>query len=150
MTAVPAPAAPRGDEASSPAAFSPQRRPTRCLPWQCGLLHLLAGTTAAVLTTADARATWSIVIADTRTGEIAAASATCLLGFDLRDNTPVILQGIGAATAQSAVDQTSQNRTRIRDGLAGGMTLAELLADLAQFDGGHQSRTSKTFPVAGR
>ena len=96
---------------------------------------------AALLACAgSARATWSILLVDTRTGEIALGSATCLTGFDLRANTPVIITGVGAATAQSFVDSTGRNRARIHNGLALGQTPAEILADLATFDPGHQTR----------
>ena len=88
----------------------------------------------------SAQATWSILLVDTRTGEIALGSATCLTGFDLRANTPVIVTGVGAATAQSFVDSSGRNRVRIRDGLALGLTPAEILADLSTFDPGHQTR----------
>ena len=39
----------------------------------------------------SASATWSILIVNTRTGEIAVGSATCLTGFDLEANTPVLV-----------------------------------------------------------
>jgi hypothetical protein len=102
----------------------------------------LAAVSAAALLTAagSARATWSILLVDTRTGEIALGSATCLTGFDLRANTPVIITGVGAATAQSFVDSSGRNRVRIRDGLAMGLSPAEILADLSTFDPGHQTR----------
>jgi hypothetical protein len=88
----------------------------------------------------SAHATWSILLVDTRTGEIALGSATCLTSFDLRANTPVIITGVGAATAQSFVDSSGRNRVRIRDGLALGLTPAEILTDLSTFDPGHQTR----------
>ncbi len=102
---------------------------------------LAALSTATMLTAAGtAHATWSILLVDTRTGEIALGSATCLTSFDLRANTPVIITGVGAATAQSFVDSSGRNRVRIRDGLARGLTPAEILADLSTFDTGHQTR----------
>mgnify|MGYP001140468392 CR=1 FL=1 len=102
---------------------------------------LALASSAAVLSAAGtANATWSILLVDTRTGEIALGSATCLTGFDLRANTPVIITGVGAATAQSFVDGSGRNRVRIRDGLALGLTPAEIFADLSTFDPGHQTR----------
>jgi len=105
------------------------------------------GRKAAVLSAAammlgagSARATWSIIIVDTRTREIAVGSATCLTGFDLQANTPVVIVGVGAATAQSAVDSDATNRTFIRDGLFAGDPLETILAGLAQRDSSHQSR----------
>lgn len=93
---------------------------------------------AAVISQVDA--TWSIVIIDTRTGEVALGSATCLTGFDLQANTPVMLLGVGGATAQSFVDSNGHNRTYIRDRLLDGWTPAQILDGLAVFDGGHQTR----------
>ena len=104
-------------------------------------LARVAGLAAGVLAGAGAApATWSIVIVDTRTGEVGVASATCLTGFDLQANTPVLITGVGAATAQSFVDSTGANRTYIRDGLLAGTPLPEILAGLAVRDGGHQTR----------
>lgn len=93
---------------------------------------------AAVVSQVDA--TWSIVIIDTRTGEVALGSATCLTGFDLQANTPVMLLGVGGGTAQSFVDSNGYNRTYIRDHLLDGWTPAQILEGLADFDSGHQTR----------
>ncbi|QOJ00799.1 MAG: VCBS repeat-containing protein [Phycisphaeraceae bacterium] len=98
------------------------------------------GLTAAAALAAAAHATWSIIIIDTRTGEVAVASATCLTGFDLQANPPVLIPGVGAATAQSFVDATGLNRTLIRDGLLDGLPLPQILAGLAASDSGHQTR----------
>ncbi|MDX2147381.1 MAG: DUF1028 domain-containing protein [Planctomycetota bacterium] len=111
----------------------------------CGLAGLwLAGAGQST-----AFATWSILIADTRTGEVAVASATCLTGFDLRDNTPVLLTGIGAATAQSFVDSSGQNRVFVRDRLAEGIAPATIIDLLAPFDSGHQTRQYGIVSLAG-
>ncbi len=84
---------------------------------------LVAASAAAVaiLAAAPASATWSIVAADTRTGEVAAASATCLTDIDLLQETPVVLVGVGAATAQARVDTTAGNRGAIRTLLLDGV-----------------------------
>ncbi len=87
-----------------------------------------------------AHATWSILLVDIRTGEIAVGSATCLTNFDLRAGTPVLIPGVGAAAAQSAVDSTGSNRTLIRDLLASGAQTQDILAALSTFDPSHQSR----------
>ena len=110
----------------------------------------IAASAAALLGVAGtAEATWSILLVDTRTGEIALGSATCLTGFDLRANTPVIITGVGAATAQSFVDSSGRNRVRIRDGLALGLTPAEIFDDLSTFDPGHQTRQYGIVDVTG-
>jgi hypothetical protein len=102
-----------------------------------GRLALFAG---ALLPLTSAEATWSIILIDIRTGEIAVGSATCLSNFDLRAGTPVLIPGIGAATAQSFVDSTGQNRVYIRDRLAEGVSPQNIIQQLATFDSGHQTR----------
>lgn len=96
-----------------------------------------------------ASATWSILIVNTRTGEIAVGSATCLTGFDLEANTPVLVPMVGAAAAQSFVDSNGQNRTYIRDSLLRGSTLNATLAGLASRDSGHQTRQYGMIKVNG-
>jgi hypothetical protein len=88
----------------------------------------------------EADATWSIIIVDTRTGEIAIGSATCLSGFDLELNASIVVPGIGAAAAQSFVDQTGQNRVFIHDRMLRATHPADIIKDLAGFDSGHQTR----------
>ncbi|MBX3366366.1 MAG: VCBS repeat-containing protein [Phycisphaeraceae bacterium] len=97
-----------------------------------------------------ASATWSIIIIDTRTGEIGVASATCLTGFDLRVNTPVLIPGVGAATAQSFVDGSGQNRVKVRDMLVQGAHPDDILAALSVFDSGHQTRQYGIADTRGR
>jgi hypothetical protein len=106
-------------------------------PWAGAVLGAVAGLIASV---DAARGTWSIIIIDVRTGEVAAASATCLTGFDLQANTPVLITGVGAATAQSFVDAAGLNRTYIRDRLLVGDSMEAILAGLAARDSGHQTR----------
>ncbi len=89
---------------------------------------------------APASATWSILIADTRTGEIAVGSATCLTNIDLRENTPVLITGRGALTAQSAVDTEGFNRGLARDLILDGLTPDDILLELENFDPNHQTR----------
>ncbi len=98
------------------------------------------GAGVVALAAGSAQATWSILIANTRTGEIAAASATCLTGFDLKSNTPVLLTGVGAATAQSSVDLRGINRGVIRSMLLQDAGPAEILAALELRDSAHQTR----------
>ncbi len=106
---------------------------------------------AAVMSASPAVATWSIVMCDTRTGEVAVASATCLTDRDLQALTPVVLVGIGGATAQAAGDTTQRNRTVIRQGLAAGTSPGEIIAGLSSFDlGSHQTRQYGIVDVTGR
>ena len=125
-------------------AVNRARRSARAFTRSC------AGVAAFVSLAGSASATWSIVIVNTRTGEVAAASATCLTGFDLQANTPVMLTGIGAATAQSAVDSDSSNRTFIRDRLNFGTAPQDILAGLLTFDSSPQSRQYGMVDVTGR
>ncbi len=93
-----------------------------------------------LLFVSPAAATWSILIIDLATGEIAIGIATCLTGFDLRPSTVVVVPGYGVAAAQSFVGPLSL-RELIRAGLLNGQTAQQILAALAAADpGGHQSR----------
>ncbi len=98
------------------------------------------GAAALALASTNASATWSILIADTRTGEIVIASATCVQSIDLRRETPVLITGVGAVTAQSAVDGSGRNRMIIRDRLLQGLPLESVLEELEQTDAGHSNR----------
>jgi hypothetical protein len=88
----------------------------------------------------QAQATWSILIADTRTGEIVIGSATCVELIDLQQSTPVLISGVGAVTAQSAVDTSGMNRQLIRDRLLQGVPLDLILGELSVTDPGHDNR----------
>lgn len=100
---------------------------------------VLAFVLGMVLFAAPSAATWSIVIVNLATGEVAVGIATCLTGFDLRPNTVVVVPGHGVGAAQSFVGPLSL-RQMMRDGLLNGETTAQILANLAAADPGHQSR----------
>ena len=105
---------------------------------------------ALLLAAGSAHATWSIILVDTATGEIAIGSATCLASFDLRAGTPVLIPGIGAAAAQSFVDSTGQNRVLIRDRLSQDIPPSQILDELTAFDPGHQTRQYGIVDARGR
>lgn len=86
-----------------------------------------------------ARATWSILIIDLSTGEVAVGIATCLTGFDLKPETIVVVPGWGVAAAQSYVGPLSL-RELIRAEILNGTPANQILAMLANADPGHQSR----------
>ncbi len=65
----------------------------------------LAGLLALFMLAAQAAATWSICIIDTRTGEMCVASATCVPGSDLMLWTPMMLPDVGIAVCQAASPQ---------------------------------------------
>ncbi|MBI5853068.1 MAG: DUF1028 domain-containing protein [Planctomycetes bacterium] len=115
------------------------------------MLRALLAFALAVLSLArPASATWSIILIDVRTGEIAVASATCVSGIDLTWYLPVILVGKGAACAQSYVDQSGSNRLLIRDQLALGTSPAQILTLLAAADPQHQTRQYGIVDLRGR
>lgn len=91
-------------------------------------LRLPLAVALAMLTLcAQALATWSIVIVNTRTGEVCVASATCLPNFNLRKATPVLIPGVGAAAAQSYLDSIG-NRLVIHDQMLLGTDPDDILA----------------------
>jgi uncharacterized Ntn-hydrolase superfamily protein len=94
---------------------------------------------ALLLLAVPARATWSILIIDLATGEVAVGIATCLTGFDLRPTTIVVVPGYGVAAAQSFVGPLNL-RELIRQELFNRTPPAQILAMLAAADPGHQTR----------
>jgi uncharacterized Ntn-hydrolase superfamily protein len=103
------------------------------------LRSLVSFFVAVLLFAAPAAATWSIVIVDLVTGEVAVGIATCLTGFDLRPNTVVVIPGVGVAAAQSFVGPLSL-RELIRNGMLAGTPVSQILQQLAAADPGHPSR----------
>ncbi len=84
----------------------------------------------------SASATWSIVVRDADTQEVAVASATCVSredepGIDLVPELPVIRVGVGAASAQSAVDTTGGRRVAIWNGLINGQSATQIVSALS-------------------
>lgn len=97
-----------------------------------------------------ARATWSIVLVDTATGEVAIGCATCLTGFDLEKYVPVMLVGVGGACAQANVDSSGANRLIIWDELQKGTHPKDILDILKANDPSHQSRQYGIVDLLGR
>ncbi|MFM1872555.1 MAG: hypothetical protein RL398_1977 [Planctomycetota bacterium] len=103
-------------------------------------LHRLGYFLIGILLLAlPAKATWSILIIDVATGEIAVGIATCLTGFDLKPNTIVVVPGYGVAAAQSFVGPLTL-RELIRTEILNGTSAQQILSLLAAADTGHQSR----------
>jgi len=113
-------------------------------------VHGLSAVLLLLGSTATARATWSIIIIDTRTKEIAVGSATCVSGADLKRSVPVVRVGVGAACAQSLVDTSGQNRLLIWNELIRGTDPNEILHLLEARDPGHQTRQYGIADVHGR
>lgn len=82
----------------------------------------------------DAAATWSIVLADSATGEVAVGAATCWDGQWLQAMLPVVRVGRGAANAQATWDQLGVNRRAIWQELGAGSDPAAMLALIASID----------------
>lgn len=111
---------------------------------------LIASASAAVAAAASpATATWSVLIVDTRTGEIGLGSATCLVQLDLRETTPVLIAGVGAVTAQSAGDIAGRTRNIIRSRFLEGVPVSAILDELTLVDASHQSRQYGMVDVTG-
>ncbi|MEO0512795.1 MAG: DUF1028 domain-containing protein [Planctomycetota bacterium] len=112
----------------------------RCSALMCSPTRTLIAATTMLAGAPASHATWSILLMDTESGEIAVGSATCLTDFDLLRSTPVMVAGVGAATAQSFVDTGGFNRTRVLTGLVRGSSPGMILDGLAAADFGHQTR----------
>ncbi len=113
-------------------------------------IALLIGLWLIHATAPTAPATWSIVLVDTHTKEIAVGSATCLTNFDLQRWLPVVLVDIGAGCAQSFVDSSGQNRLRIWNELLAGTDPAIIIELLEANDSGHQTRQYGIADTLGR
>ncbi len=111
---------------------------------------ILATAVSLLCLCVPAQATWSIVIVDRESKEVAIGSATCLLNFDLERGLPVVLVNRGAAAAQSQIDSTGVNRARIRQELLNGTPPSQILQLLRASDGSHESRQYGIVDTLGR
>lgn len=100
----------------------------------------LAVALACTVVAAPARATWSIVAADPKTGEVAVGIATCINGSDLEKLCPVIRVGYGGAAHQSVVDATGIFRKITWDQLALGTPPEQILQLIDAVDNKFQQR----------
>ena len=107
------------------------------LPILRRVLGLVFGLVALAL---PARATWSIVTINLRTGEVGVASATCLINLNLRSATPVVLIGKGAAAAQSLLDVGAVNRLKIYNALKNGVATPAQILQIISADPAHDAR----------
>ncbi len=78
--------------------------------------HVVTAIMTAVLASLPANATWSIVLADTETGEVGIGQATCVGNIDLRSESAVVVSGRGVGTVQAYVDVSGLARSTIRSG----------------------------------
>ncbi len=112
---------------------------------------LAVGLTLAVLATVPpvAHATWSIVIADSETKEVAVGTVTCLNNYDLLAIVPVVVVGKGAAACQASGDFDGLRRPIIFQQLMLGTPPSQILTMLAGISG-HQSRQYGIADTQGR
>ncbi|MCH8913855.1 MAG: DUF1028 domain-containing protein [Planctomycetes bacterium] len=94
-------------------------------------------------------ATWSIILADVETGEVAVGTVTCLNNFDLLALVPVVVVGKGGAAVQSAGDFDGIRRPIIFEHLGLGTPPEEILEILAGISG-HQQRQYGITDTRGR
>ncbi len=103
-----------------------------------------------LLATPNVSATWSIILVDHQSKEVAIGSATCLLNFNLRRYLPVVRVDQGAAAAQSFIDLSGQNRVLIWEELQAGTDPAAMLDLLEAQDDDHQTRQYGIVDTQGR
>ncbi len=101
--------------------------------------HVVTAIMTAVLASLPANATWSIVLADTETGEVGIGQATCVGNIDLRSESAVVVSGRGVGTVQAYVDVSGLARSTIRSGLLAGTPPGQILADLSANDPAHET-----------
>jgi hypothetical protein len=97
----------------------------------------------------SAWATWSIVIADSNTKEVAVGTVTCLTNYDLLAIVPVVVVGKGAGACQASGDFDGIRRPVMFQQLQLGTPPDEILALLANITG-HQSRQYGIADTQGR
>ncbi|MBI5361882.1 MAG: DUF1028 domain-containing protein [Planctomycetes bacterium] len=102
--------------------------------------RLLLAAAAALVLAPRVPATWSIVVVNTRTREVAVASATCLHNFNLRPRQAVVRVGVGAAASQATLDDAAVNRLYIWGAMQNGTAPAQMIADIATLDPAHEAR----------
>ena len=89
-------------------------------------LLLLLG--ALGLIQGPASATWSVVVVNLATGEVAVASASCVAGDGLDSTVGVLVVGKGAGAAQAFVHSNAQNRKIMFKGFKDDLEPARILA----------------------
>ncbi len=117
----------------------------------CTGLRLRIGSLTAILlalTATAARGTWSIVIADTQTKELAAGITTCNTGGDLLPLVRIVV-GQGVGICQAASDPDGSRRPIIFEGLRTGTAPQTILDKLSEVPG-HDKRQYGIADTLGR
>ncbi len=107
------------------------------------MLHILFALVLLLAADVPAFATWSVIAADARTGQVIIASATCVRqqGFpqrkpnpsrDLMDVQAVIVPGVGVAACQAGADNTRENQMLVYNELKKGTPPTQILELLKQ------------------
>lgn len=94
----------------------------------------------ALVLVVPARATWSIVVVNTLTREVAVATATCIEGPGIDTRVPVIVVEKGAGAAQAFVLSTAFNRKKIFNGFMKGREPWDILRRIGEKDWGFKDR----------
>ncbi|MCH8151168.1 MAG: DUF1028 domain-containing protein [Planctomycetes bacterium] len=98
-----------------------------------------AAALLALAMTSTSPATWSIVIADSETKEVAVGTVTCVANLDLLALVPVVVVGKGAAAVQAVRDFDGIRRPIIFAELMAGTSPQDILTILEGVEG-HQLR----------
>lgn len=112
-------------------------------------LRSAAALAVVLAVVGSAQATWSIVIADSETKEVAVGTVTCLNNYDLLAIVPVVVVGKGGAACQASGDFNGIRRPVIWEHLILGTPPEEILEILAEITG-HQSRQYGIADTLGR
>jgi hypothetical protein len=122
----------------------------RATSWIRSLRRLALTTLAVAGLAGAARATWSIIIVDRSTGEVAIGCATCLENFDVQLWVPVMKVGLGGGCSQSSIDSTGDIRRAIWDGLDAGDSPIDILKAIKNFDPNFFNRQIGIVDLQGR
>ncbi len=109
----------------------------------------LSAIVLTLVLTPASHGTWSIVIADADTREVAVGTVTCLNQFDLLALVPVLVVGKGGAAVQSFGDFDGIRRPIIFDHLMMGTPPEEIFAILENIEG-HEGRQYGITDTKGR
>jgi hypothetical protein len=91
-------------------------------------IRLFTTLLAATALLAPAKATWSIIVVDTATGEVIVSGATCLQNFPLAGPLACIAVGKGGGASQSFILHSA--KSTMFAGFHAGKTPSEILADI--------------------
>jgi len=87
--------------------------------------RLILACLSLLLLVSPSWATWSIVVVNRRTGEVAVASATCIARINLLTGLPSVVPGVGAGVIQAS--GSSSDLLALTNGLRMGLSPEEIL-----------------------